>query len=295
MKLSVLFSIIGTLLGSNSVVTTIINSRNDYLLFSNNDTNINSWYKNVKTLINEQLEVVQDPNLTNEYRLNEFIRLQNEIDVLVTKIKNLQIQIFQDLSINKVNKLKYLNDWKTKLKTIMTQVKHNRLIISNLLILGNYEREQMLIIISNMIMNLDKYIMSLNDEEEINEEEDFNQVTIKVKKFFEIEYDWNFTANHTQANVINKINQELKNYLGNDSTIVQVKLWNYFDENKNLSSGTQKIYLMIYINNKLINDQINNSITIKLKNIGLSDFEIMTKVKLLFSQLFSFEQHFFNN
>ncbi|WP_375315264.1 hypothetical protein [Spiroplasma endosymbiont of Tipula paludosa] len=120
MKFSILFSIIGTLLGSNSVVATIINSKNDYLLFSNNDTNINSWYKNVKTLINEQLEVVQDPNLTNEYRLNEFIRLQNEIDVLVTKIKNLQIQIFQDLSINKVNKLKYLNDWKTKLKTIMT-------------------------------------------------------------------------------------------------------------------------------------------------------------------------------
>ncbi len=110
--------------------------------------------------------------------------MQNEIDVLVTKIKNLQIQIFQDLSINKVNKLKYLNDWKTKLKTIMTQVKkHNRLIISNLLILGNYEREQMLIIISNMIMNLDKYIMTLNDEEEINEEEDFNDLIIKAELY----------------------------------------------------------------------------------------------------------------
>ncbi|WP_342278104.1 hypothetical protein [Spiroplasma endosymbiont of Nephrotoma flavescens] len=125
--------------------------------------------------------------------------------------------------------------------------KHNRLIISNLLILGNYEREQILIIISNMIMNLDKYIMTLNDEEEINEEEDFNDLIIKVKKFFEIEYDWNFTANHIQANVINKINQELKNYLGNDSKVVQVKLWNYFDENKNLNSGTQKIYLMVFL------------------------------------------------
>ncbi|WP_342189781.1 hypothetical protein [Spiroplasma endosymbiont of Dilophus febrilis] len=166
--------------------------------------------------------------------------------------------------------------------------------------LGITERDMMLALVWKQIKYLENeqqnLIIEITKIVEFEKEEDNNELIKEIKTFFLNKYDFNLNEDNTQEDAIKKVNEKLnQNLINKENKKVIIKLWDYQNNNNNLQLKEMSIYLAIYINDKLINDQIYQPIKLHLINITISKKNqmILNKIINYFEKEFDYNEHKF--